>query len=240
MSIRITAARTNSPQLSSAAQETKKSSSSSFLKLVEKAAGKSEKSRSMDAIFSDAAEKYHVPLNLLKAVAKAESGFQADAVSSCGAEGIMQLMPSTASALGVSNAFDPEQNIMGGAKYLGQLLQSYGGNAKLSLAAYNAGSGNVKKYGGIPPFRETQNYVQKVLRYTGEDISAQGEPLAPSSVSSSQTVSAAEDSATEWSGTDGLSFSTADYQLFVRLFIQKLEDEALGRAQQGIGTLVED
>lgn len=125
-----------------------------------------------DSYFEAAAEAYQVPVNLLKAVGKAESAFTADIVSPCGAQGIMQLMPSTARALGVNNAFDPAQNIMGGAKYLRQMLDQFDGDVSLALAAYNAGPGAVKKYGGIPPYRETQNYVNKVLGYAGSDITA--------------------------------------------------------------------
>ena len=79
--------------------------------------------------------------------------------------GVMQLMPATAESLGVTNAFDAYQNIMGGAKYISSLLTKYNGDVSLALAAYNAGSGNVAKYGGIPPFTETQNYVSKVIGY---------------------------------------------------------------------------
>lgn len=121
--------------------------------------------QNLDDIFKQAANKYGVSESLLKAVAKAESGFNAKAVSSAGAIGIMQLMPSTASSLGVTNPYDATQNIMGGAKLLSQLLKKYNGNTSLALAAYNAGSGNVDKYNGIPPFKETQNYVKKVLAY---------------------------------------------------------------------------
>lgn len=127
---------------------------------------------SLESIFQLAADKYGVSENLLKAVAKAESNFNAKAVSSCGAQGIMQLMPSTAKSLGVTDSFDPVQNIMGGAKMLSGLLTKYNGNTELALAAYNAGSGNVDKYGGIPPFQETQNYVKKVMSYAGESVSA--------------------------------------------------------------------
>lgn len=119
----------------------------------------------LDDIFKEAASKYGVSENLLKAVAKAESGFNANAVSSAGAIGIMQLMPSTAASLGVTDPYDAAQNIMGGAKLLSRLLKKYNGDTSLALAAYNAGSGNVDKYGGIPPFKETQNYVSKVLAY---------------------------------------------------------------------------
>jgi hypothetical protein len=121
--------------------------------------------QSLDAFFDKAADKYNVPVELLKAVGKAESNFDPDAVSRCGAQGIMQLMPSTAKGLGVTDSFDPEQNIMGGAKYIAGLLKKYGGNTSLTLAAYNAGSGNVAKYGGIPPFEETQNYVKKIIGF---------------------------------------------------------------------------
>ncbi|HHV08904.1 MAG TPA: lytic transglycosylase domain-containing protein [Clostridiales bacterium] len=124
--------------------------------------------KSLAEIFDAAAEKYNIPSNLLKAIGKAESDFNASAVSRCGAQGVMQLMPATAKELGVSNAFDAEQNIMGGAKYIAGLLEKYEGNTKLALAAYNAGSGNVKKYNGIPPFEETQNYVKKVMNYFGQ------------------------------------------------------------------------
>lgn len=119
----------------------------------------------LDEIFEKAAKTYNVPVALLKAVGKAESGFRADAVSKCGAQGIMQLMPQTAAGLGVIDPFDPEQNIMGGAKCLAQKLKQYNGDLKLTLASYNAGSGNVKKYGGIPPFPETRKYVEKVLGF---------------------------------------------------------------------------
>lgn len=120
---------------------------------------------SLEEIFTEAAERYNVPKDLIKAIAKTESDFDPNATSGSGAQGLMQLMPATARELGVTNAYDPYQNVMGGTKYISQLLNKYDGDVKLALAAYNAGSGNVAKYGGIPPFKETQNYVVKVMNY---------------------------------------------------------------------------
>lgn len=122
------------------------------------------KSTTLDDLFQKAATTYQVPVNLLKAIGLAESSFHVDATSRCGAQGIMQLMPATAKSLGVTDAYDPEQNIMGGAKYISGMLQKYNGDVSLALAAYNAGSNSVSKYGGIPPFKETQNYVKTVLK----------------------------------------------------------------------------
>ena len=132
----------------------------------------------LDAIFQRASQTYGVSLNLLKAVAKAESDFDPTVVSTAGAQGIMQLMPGTAKSLGVSDPFDAEQNILGGAKYLSQLLRKYEGEETLAVPAYNAGTGNVKKYGGIPPFKETQKYVQKVMKLSGSELTAGTAPLA--------------------------------------------------------------
>ena len=123
-----------------------------------------------EAYFQAASEAYGVPVNLLKAVAKAESAFDPTAVSHCGAQGVMQLMPAAARAMGVTDAFDPAQNIMGGAKYLSQMLDTFDGDVSLAVAAYNAGPGAVKKHDGIP-YESTRNYVNKVLDYAGGDIS---------------------------------------------------------------------
>ena len=109
------------------------------------------------------AQKYGVNSNLVLAVANAESGYRSDAVSSAGAVGVMQLMPDTARSLGVNDSFDPKQNIDGGVRYLKQMLDMFGGNTANALAAYNAGPGAVEKYGGIPPFNETQAYVKNIL-----------------------------------------------------------------------------
>ena len=119
----------------------------------------------LEPYFKEAAETYSVDINLLKAIAKQESNFNPSATSSAGAMGVMQLMPSTAKSLGVSDAYNAYENIMGGAKLISQNIKKYDGDLSLALAAYNAGSGNVDKYGGIPPFKETQNYVKKVLAY---------------------------------------------------------------------------
>ena len=115
--------------------------------------------------FREAASKYGVDAKFLKAIAKCESDFSTECTSRSGAMGIMQLMPQTAASLGVTNAYDPYQNIMGGARYISEKLTQYNGDKSLALAAYNAGTGNVAKYGGIPPFKETQNYVAKVMAY---------------------------------------------------------------------------
>ena len=122
----------------------------------------------LETYFKEASETYHVDINLLKAIAKVESNFNPKATSSAGAMGVMQLMPSTAKGLGIRDAYDAHDNIMGGAKIISQNLKKYNGDLPLALAAYNAGSGNVDKYGGIPPFTETQNYVKKVLGYYQE------------------------------------------------------------------------
>ncbi|MDR2589653.1 MAG: lytic transglycosylase domain-containing protein [Oscillospiraceae bacterium] len=121
----------------------------------------------LDAIFDEAGQKYNISPNLLKAVAKVESNFRVDVTSRVGAMGIMQLMPGTAKYLGVDDPFDAKQSIHGGAKYLKEQLDRFNGDVELALAAYNAGWPAVVKHGGIPPFRETQAYVPKVLSYMG-------------------------------------------------------------------------
>ncbi|MEL4105595.1 lytic transglycosylase domain-containing protein [Oscillospiraceae bacterium WX1] len=186
---------------------------SDFSSVLQKSSG----SVDLDAIFKAAAEKYNVPVRLLKAVAKTESNYNPKATSSCGAMGIMQLMPSTAKSLGVTDAYDPEQNIMGGAKYLSQLLNRFGGNTSLAVAAYNAGPGAVAKYNGIPPYDETQNYVKKVLGYLGSDLNAG--TVATSSADTSVTGGAVTEtsaysllaamiSSGQLSGADGTSLTS--------------------------------
>jgi len=120
----------------------------------------------IDQNVQKAAAKYDLSPDLIRAVIQAESNFKVTAVSSAGAQGLMQLMPATARELGVQNPFDIEQNIDGGAKYLRKMLDRFGGNVRKALAAYNAGPGTVIKYNGRVPYPETRQYVKRVLRFS--------------------------------------------------------------------------
>ena len=197
-------------------------------------------STSLDAIFQKASEKYDVPVSLLKAIGKAESNFNPNAVSGAGAQGVMQLMPATAKSLGVTNSFDAEQNIMGGAKYIKQMLDRYDGNTKLALAAYNAGSGNVQKYGGIPPFKETQNYVKKVMAYAGETLTAGnytiGQNQTANRTNATNTTDTSLQSQIEQSILNFKELTQEDYLLF----IESLKNDMSASLLSSIGNIGND
>lgn len=133
--------------------------------------GKDVSNSEINELIEEYSAKNGLDSDFVRAVVKQESGFNEHATSHCGAQGLMQLMPGTAKSLGVVDPYDAEDNIKGGTKMLSNLLKTYGGNKELTLAAYNAGGGAVKKYGGIPPYGETQRYVKNVLsiynRYKG-------------------------------------------------------------------------
>ncbi len=116
-------------------------------------------------IIEESAARYGIDASLVKAVVKAESDFRVDAVSAAGARGLMQLMPDTAATLGVKDIHDPEENIDGGTRHLRRLLNAFDWDLKLALAAYNAGEKAVEKYGAVPPYEETRDYVKRVLYY---------------------------------------------------------------------------
>jgi soluble lytic murein transglycosylase len=122
-------------------------------------------SNQFDPIISDASKKYGIEAPLIKAVIKAESDFDPNAVSNKGARGLMQIMPMNYRLLNVENPFDPHQSIDAGARYLRDMLDRFSGRLNLSLAAYNAGPGAVDRHGGVPPYPETTEYIERVLRY---------------------------------------------------------------------------
>ena len=141
----------------------------------------SRNKNAFDQLIRQAAQHHGVSEGLVKAIMHTESGFNIHARSPVGAQGLMQLMPATARRFNVSNAYDPQQNIFGGVKYLSWLLKRFNGDTRLAIAAYNAGEGNVDKYGGIPPFRETQDYVRRVTsRLQNLYSSGLGTPLSES------------------------------------------------------------
>ena len=191
-------------------------------------------SKTLDEIYTEASQTYGVSEELLKAMTKQESSFRTNATSRSGAQGLMQLMPATARSLGVTDSYDPYQNIMGGTKYISQMLQEYNGDISLALAAYNAGSNNVAKYGGIPPFKETQNYVVKVTQFMNEGVAAPNASYAVNSGSQNgpargsiqaATVEEAEES--YYQSILEQLFSYEDYLKFIELYtkIQEAQQE---------------
>ncbi len=141
-----------------------------------------------DRVILDAAKKFDVDAALISAVIKAESDFNPREISNKGARGLMQLMPSTAERFGVRNSFDAKANVSGGVQYLRWLLDTFEGNADLAVAAYNAGEGNVWKYNGVPPFRETIHYINRIARH----IRSAGERYTATASASSGTGASAE------------------------------------------------
>ena len=186
-------------------------------------------SASLDALFKKASSTYGVSERILKAVAKAESDFNLTAVSKAGAMGIMQLMPATAKELGVTDPFDAEQNIMGGAKLLASNLKEFGGDLKLALAAYNAGSGAVKKYNGIPPYKETQNYVKKIMADLNENADIDLSKITVTDKSSNNNLIGEGSSISELNGlldTLGLSSSSSGMMGLSSIFADRIKADA--------------
>lgn len=136
-----------------------------------------------DKLIVEASEKFDVDASLVSAVIKAESDFNPREVSNKGARGLMQLMPGTAERFGVTDSYDPAANVYGGVRYLHWLLKTFNGNADLAVAAYNAGEGNVWKYNGVPPFRETINYVNRIARHIREKAEGSRQKAAVASAS---------------------------------------------------------
>ncbi|QNH52766.1 lytic transglycosylase domain-containing protein [Acinetobacter venetianus] len=168
----------------------------------------SRNKNAFDQLIRQAAQQHGVSEGLIKAVMHTESGFNIKARSPVGAQGLMQLMPATARRFNVSNAYDPQQNIFAGAKYLSWLLKRFNGDTRLAIAAYNAGEGNVDKYGGIPPFRETQDYVRRVTsRYQNLYASGLGNNLSESS-NNNQTGQVLAQSANYTSSNNSSSLTT--------------------------------
>jgi soluble lytic murein transglycosylase-like protein len=124
--------------------------------------------RDFDAAITRASKQFRVEPSLIKAVIRAESDFDHTAISQKGAQGLMQLMPETAYEMEVGDAFNPEENILGGTRYLSLMLDRFRNNLKMALAAYNAGPERVEEYRGIPPYPETQTFVERVLKYYGQ------------------------------------------------------------------------
>jgi soluble lytic murein transglycosylase-like protein len=177
-----------------------------------------------DAQITAAATKYGIDPALLKGLIRQESNFNASAQSGAGAQGLTQLMPGTAASLGVTDPTDPAQAIDGGAKYLKQQLDRFGGDPSKALAAYNAGPGAVAKYGGVPPYAETQSYVQKVLGYaagyegtaapaaTGATAvnaaTSSAVPVTTTPVSPASLLATGDDDTTDTSSSGSLDYST--------------------------------
>jgi hypothetical protein len=170
--VRVRAGRTSQPQASGAG--TKASGKKVVQGQLTPAAGRVE----ISSLVAAAAQRHGVNPALIHAVIRQESNYDWYAVSEKGACGLMQLLPVTARRFGVRNIFDPAENVEGGVKYLRHLLDRYSGDAALTLAAYNAGEGAVERFGGIPPYRETQEYVGRVSRFTGSFHSSVSEGLA--------------------------------------------------------------
>jgi soluble lytic murein transglycosylase-like protein len=153
-------------------RESSQSASAKIVAANFRGAGSTPTPGDIDSAIEQAAARHNVDPNLVRAVVKVESNFNPNAVSRKGAMGLMQLMPSTARQLKVKNPFDPEQNVDAGVRHLKQLLESYGGDVKLTLAAYNAGAGAVARSSGVPHYAETQNYVRRItnLYYGASDF----------------------------------------------------------------------
>ncbi|MCF0131367.1 MAG: lytic transglycosylase domain-containing protein [Pseudobutyrivibrio sp.] len=178
---------------------------------------------SYDSIFREAAETYGVSYKLLISMAKQESNFDATATSKSGAKGIMQLMPGTARALGVTNAYDPYQNIMAGAKYISSKLTEFGGDVQMALAAYNQGSGAVNRAGGIP--EAAKNYVQKIMNLLETDLRVPAENYISAEATKEEIAADVEKLLSEFSEHDS-------YDKFVQLLEEEMGTDIESFVQQ--------
>ena len=167
-----------------------------------------ERPQSLDQVINSIGDRHHIDPDLINSVIHAESGFKPHAVSRKGAQGLMQLMPRTASQLGVSNAFDPTANVEGGTRYLRELLERYNFDLGKALAAYNAGPHRVEQYRGVPPYYETRAYVANIIRDFNRKKRAERKAAAASSKPSKPSTSQAPSAST----AKHADASTAQYQ----------------------------